>query len=510
LYNVQVVDDLDSPFVLAYEVFAQPNDAGTLGPMLGRARQALGHDLEALLADTAYAGGADLAAAQAAVDAARVKVQQTTAGPRKEDVQAAQLALDKARLKLAQLRDAPPVKPEDIANAELAVRTAQVNLDAARADGSGTQAQRETRVQTAQLNLEKANNELARLKNTQVDPWDVRLAEQDVAKAENDLAKLTNPLPYDAQTAKVQSDAAVAKLEQLQRGPTEQDLASLKSQIQSLQLAIESAQAAVPSAEAAAAAADASYQAKLKGPTDFDIRDAENKVAIAQNALEQAKAKLGITQQTLNQSRTTTGYDVQVLQKAFEKSQLDLQQLQANYDDARIIAPYDGKITKVNGKSGDNVNAFNPVVSISSPAQLLVQAQVQEGDIPKLAVGEKALLTLDAFPGQILNGTVRDLPSSIVTQQGVVADKNTKITVDWTRPGAEIGMLTRVQIIVQKKDDVLMIPTSAIRTVGKRRFVEYYEGNVKRSRNIEIGISTDVDTEVVSGLDEGMTILAGT
>jgi len=150
------------------------------------------------------------------------------------------------------------------------------------------------------------------------------------------------------------------------------------------------------------------------------------------------------------------------------------------------------------------------VISISSPAQLIVTAQVQEGDIPKLAVGEKALITLDAFPGQVLNGTVRDLPSSIVTQQGVVADKTTKLTVNWTRPGADIGMLTRVQIIVQQKDDALIVPSSAIRTVGKRRFVEYYDGNVKRSRNVEVGISTDVDTEILSGLDEGMTILAGT
>jgi transposase len=63
LYNVQVVDDLDAPFVLAYEVFAQPNDAGLLAPMLLRAEQLLGQALAALLADTAYAGGADLAAA---------------------------------------------------------------------------------------------------------------------------------------------------------------------------------------------------------------------------------------------------------------------------------------------------------------------------------------------------------------------------------------------------------------------------------------------------------------
>jgi hypothetical protein len=66
LYNVQVVDDLDSPFVLAYEGFAQPNDAGLRGPLRGRLRAAWGRDLEVLLVDTAYAGGADLAAAQAA------------------------------------------------------------------------------------------------------------------------------------------------------------------------------------------------------------------------------------------------------------------------------------------------------------------------------------------------------------------------------------------------------------------------------------------------------------
>jgi hypothetical protein len=63
LYNVQILDDLDSPLVLAYDVFAQPNDAGLLEPMLQRATQLVGHGLDLLLADTAYAGGADVAVA---------------------------------------------------------------------------------------------------------------------------------------------------------------------------------------------------------------------------------------------------------------------------------------------------------------------------------------------------------------------------------------------------------------------------------------------------------------
>ena len=65
LYNVQVVDDLDSPLVLGYEVLAQPNDAGVLGPMTRRLREVFGCPVREMLADSAYAGGADLAAAEA-------------------------------------------------------------------------------------------------------------------------------------------------------------------------------------------------------------------------------------------------------------------------------------------------------------------------------------------------------------------------------------------------------------------------------------------------------------
>jgi hypothetical protein len=65
LYNVQILDDLDSPFILAYEVFAQQNDAGLLGTMLRRTQHQLGHALAVVLADGSYAGGADLAAAAA-------------------------------------------------------------------------------------------------------------------------------------------------------------------------------------------------------------------------------------------------------------------------------------------------------------------------------------------------------------------------------------------------------------------------------------------------------------
>jgi transposase len=66
LYNVQVVDDLDSPLILGYAVFAQQNDAGVLGSMLAQVQQQVGHGLKVMLTDAAYAGGPDLAAAERA------------------------------------------------------------------------------------------------------------------------------------------------------------------------------------------------------------------------------------------------------------------------------------------------------------------------------------------------------------------------------------------------------------------------------------------------------------
>jgi hypothetical protein len=66
LYNVQIFDDLDSPLILGYGVFAQQNDSGVLGQMLERVKQQVGHALGVALADASYAGGADLAAAERA------------------------------------------------------------------------------------------------------------------------------------------------------------------------------------------------------------------------------------------------------------------------------------------------------------------------------------------------------------------------------------------------------------------------------------------------------------
>lgn len=70
-------------------------------------------------------------------------------------------------------------------------------------------------------------------------------------------------------------------------------------------------------------------------------------------------------------------------------------------------------------------------------------------------------------------------------------------------------MLARIQITLLSKPDVLLVPNTAIKIVGKRKFIEYMDGDIRRSRNVELGIQTDTDTEVLSGVQPGMVVIAG-
>ena len=74
-------------------------------------------------------------------------------------------------------------------------------------------------------------------------------------------------------------------------------------------------------------------------------------------------------------------------------------------------------------------------------------------------------------------------------------------------------MLARVKIILQRLENVLLVPQAAVRTVGKRQFVEYNDEingvPVKRSRNVVPGLSSGGQTEIKEGVEEGMVILAG-
>ncbi|MBI3973812.1 MAG: efflux RND transporter periplasmic adaptor subunit [Chloroflexi bacterium] len=452
--------------------------------------------------------------ARADLELARIELEEAKAGPRPEDVRASELALEIERTKLDRLRDQPKVKAEDLENARIDVLKAQnalakvlADIDAGAIKG---EANRDTAVRAAQLALQQAQNAYdAKVAAGKPRDEDIHQQKQAVTQAELQLTKVKNPARYNVEAAQVAVTAAQTKLDQLQAPPTENELVALKTQIQALELAVSNLMQTIAVAEANVAAAQAKLDVVKRGPTDFELQDARNRLALAQNAVASTQARLSTRQQTITQTRAASGFDVEQLSRAVEQTSLDVQNYEAQTGDVKIVAPFGGRIMRLAARPGDTVQAFFPVMNVSSLEGLVVKADIAEADLPRIDVGMPVDLTMDAYPNQKLTGRIDALPEQVVGQVGPAPERATRIVVDWPGPGAEMGMLARVQITLQIKDDVLIVPNGAVRTVGKRRFVEYMDGEIKRSRNVELGIVTDQETEVTSGLMEGIVILAG-
>ena len=298
-------------------------------------------------------------------------------------------------------------------------------------------------------------------------------------------------------------DRARFELEQAQAAidNIHEDLDSL---FVSAELNFNAAQAAVNKAKADLDIAQEAWDIVQSGLDPEKVRDAEISVASKEAAL--IKAQAAHEQALINASDAG---NITKLENDLKRARANHELLLERLEDARLVAPFDGVIQFISGKAGEPVSAYGPIIGLADPTVLIVTADLSEDDTPKVALDQVADLTLDAFPSVVLKGIITKLPTSLVTTQGVIQDRSIRMDVNWPQAGAEIGMLARVTITVQHKDNVLKVPIESVKRSGRRTFVEFMDGDIKRAKNVEIGIQTETEVEILSGLEEGFVILQG-
>jgi len=165
---------------------------------------------------------------------------------------------------------------------------------------------------------------------------------------------------------------------------------------------------------------------------------------------------------------------------------------QAVIDQVRLIASFDGVITQINAQPGDQVNVGTLAFRIDDLSTLLVTLQVSEMAINQVAVGQEALVTLDAVFAQEYRGEVINISPVGTETQGVV---NFKVTVAIFDADQAIrpGMTADVGILVQQAADVLLVPNQAVRWLDGERVVYVLGAILSGKSNLEErpGISLD-------------------
>lgn len=162
---------------------------------------------------------------------------------------------------------------------------------------------------------------------------------------------------------------------------------------------------------------------------------------------------------------------------------------QVTLDAVRITAPFDGVITMVENKPGDQIKAGTQAFRIDDLSHILVDLDVSEVDINQVEIGQPVVLAFDAIIGKEYHGQVVEVGLVGVETQGVVGFN---VTIEMTDADAEVlpGMTCAVSIITSQIDNALLVPTEAIRTIDGQRVVYVLS---------TLPVATETQTEEQSG-----------
>lgn len=303
---------------------------------------------------------------------------------------------------------------------------------------------------------------------------------------------------YAARNAMVSAGEVIADLE----------IDDLERELVSAQLNLERAESRLAEAEANLAfdrrTAEINVDIIKLRLTDLRRREPENLIGLAIQQKQVELAELAL-------ERLASGVDP-LLENDVARARLALEKLNTEIDNARIIAPIDGRLLTVSLTVGRPVEPFVPVVVVADTSELEVSSDLTSSQLQELSEGMPVVLKMVGRPGQTLTGTVRRLPYPYGTGGGASVqdlDKSTRVTIDQSAEeiGYSLGDLMQVEVELERKENVLWLPPQAIRVFDGRRFVVVQDGDAQRRVDVRAGIQTPDRVEIVEGLEANQVVV---
>jgi HlyD family secretion protein len=357
---------------------------------------------------------------------------------------------------LARLDDADA--REAVANAEFQVTQAEIDLASARIEAEAGLAQ--ANLDAAQVSYDEAVA-LAAIPGLQLTSARVNLekAQDELADAQEDYTSTWDPARDWELDIKSKKDALEAERE------------ATKNALAAAQYNLEVAQA--------------DYSLAVVGISEESEQNAWTQVLNAQVSLESEPLRL------------------EQLELALSQALLNLESARRALEDMVLVAPTAGTITELNIQVGEMAGAGQAaVVVISDLSVLTVDVNLDETDVAQVAVGQSALVSVDAFPNAELAGEVTYIAPIAQVQSGVVLYPVT-VQVAPTEFPVRAGMTADVEIVSASHEGVLIVPLRAVYTEGELAHVYRLSGGQTEQVEVTLGMMTGTEVEIADGLAEG-------
>ena len=254
------------------------------------------------------------------------------------------------------------------------------------------------------------------------------------------------------------------------------------------------------------------YEKKLSSQEELDTKKTE--AIKAKSAYEKALVK--------HEELKTQKMELELKRQAvrLEKSNvraatIDLEIAEQRLLDTCILAPIDGTLTVKNVQIGqiissgiNNVSGGTTMLTLSDLSRIFIIASVDESDIGKIQLGQKAEITVDSYPGDLFQGQVVQIGARGINMSNVVTFDVKIEILKKNKSLLKPEMSANIKIISKEKSNILLIPNEAIEfsPEGPKAKIVLPDKTII-SRSIVLGLENEGVTEVVEGVKEGETVL---
>lgn len=223
----------------------------------------------------------------------------------------------------------------------------------------------------------------------------------------------------------------------------------------------------------------------------LDLRRHEILLRKAELAAERARA------------RNADRFTLENAELDVELARLQLRQLEEELAKSQLRAPVAGEVVYIAPLSeGESVEAFRTVVQIADPSEILLSYSGPKRS--EFALGADVAVDVrgEKYPGEVVR-TPLDVPRDAPEE----ARELVLMRVPGLPPEVEKGDTASVVLIRARREGVIVLPRNLVQTYLGRRFVYVLAGGLREERNVEVGIQTPTQAEVVAGLEAGEEVV---
>jgi len=255
---------------------------------------------------------------------------------------------------------------------------------------------------------------------------------------------------------------------------------------------------------------------------------AELDTEAARLQLEQAKAGLGVAEanykdakrnkermDNLLQQNAVSEQQHEKIKLAYEAAQAQLRQakealnlVQYRINVSLMKAPFSGIITGKHINEGETINPMMPggrgVVTLMDISKVKIKVNIPAKDLRDIRIGLKSLLRVDSYPDEIFEGKV-----FIINPAADPLTRSFEVQIAAANPDFKLkaGMFARVEIMVEKRENVVVVPIDAILEEGENNYVFITENSKAFKKLVKLGLREGILVEVISGLMENEKVV---